>query len=213
MSSNTMTNCLTWNQHDINTVVVPTPKDERDRLDDMLLVWAREVPNLDPQTEGIVERIQFLNKRFAESMDKTLEEFGLEPRSFHLLGKLRSYGPPYQRSPGQLAADMLLSSGAITNRLDRMEKAGLIRRLPDPNDRRGTLIEPTKAGHAAWGQTVGTQAVNEALIAGTLTKAERAELHRLLRRLMRAFPAKDHWAEAPASEKTDADKPEAVAVS
>ncbi len=190
-----------------------TPKDERDRLDDMLLVWAREIPNLDPLTEGIVERIQVLNKEFRESMDATLEKFGLEPRSFHLLGKLRSYGPPYQRSPGQLAADMHLSSGAMTNRLDRMEEAGLIRRLPDPNDRRGTLIEPTEAGHAAWDKTTGTQAVNEALIAGTLTKAEREELHRLLRRLMRAFPAKDHYAEAPDAEKTDADKPEAVAVS
>jgi DNA-binding MarR family transcriptional regulator len=185
-----------------------TPAAERDRLDDMLLVWAREIPNLDPLTEGIVERIQFLNKMFRESMDATLEQFGLEPRSFHLLGKLRSYGPPYQRSPGQLAADMHLSSGAMTNRLDRMEEAGLIRRLADPSDRRGTIIEPTEAGNAAWDTTVGTQAVTEALIAGTLSAAEREELHRLLRRLMRAFPAKDHWAEAPASEK-----PEAVAVS
>ena len=190
-----------------------TPKHERDRLDDMLLVWAREIPDLDPLTEGIVERIQFLNKMFRESMDATLEQFGLEQRSFHLLGKLRSYGPPYQRSPGQLAADMHLSSGAMTNRLDRMEDAGLIRRLPDPSDRRGTLIEPTEAGHAAWDKTTGTQAVTEALIAGTLTKAEREELHRLLRRLMRAVPAKDHYAEAPDVEKTDADKPEAVAVS
>jgi DNA-binding MarR family transcriptional regulator len=133
--------------------------------------------------------------------------------NFHLLGKLRSYGSPYQRSPGQLAADMHLSSGAMTNRLDRMEEAGLIRRLPDPSDRRGTLIEPTDAGHAAWDKTTGTQAVTEALIAGTLSKAEREELHRLLRRLMRAFPAKDHWAEAPTGEKTDAGKAEAIAVS
>jgi DNA-binding MarR family transcriptional regulator len=192
---------------------VTTPKHERDRLDDMLLVWAREIPNLDPLTEGIVERIQVLNKEFRESMDATIEKFGLEPRSFHLLGKLRSYGPPYQRSPGQLAADMHLSSGAMTNRLDRMEEAGLIRRLPDPNDRRGTIIEPTEAGHAAWDKTTGTQAVTEALIAGTLSKAEREELHRLLRRLMLAFPAKDHYAEAPEADRADADKPEAVSVS
>ncbi len=208
MSSNTTTKDLTWNELDTNTVAVTTPGEERDRLDDMLLVWAREIPNLDPLTEGIVERIQFLNKMFRDSMDATLEEFGLEPRSFHLLGKLRSYGPPYQRSPGQLAADMHLSSGAMTNRLDRMEEAGLIRRLPDPTDRRGTIIEPTKAGHAAWDKTVGTQAITESLIAGNLTKAEREELHRLLRRLMRAFPAKDHWAEAPTPEK-----PEVAAVS
>jgi DNA-binding MarR family transcriptional regulator len=187
-----------------------TATEERDRLDDMLLVWAREIPNLDPLTEGIVERIQFLNKRFGDSMDATLEEFGLDPRSYHLLGKLRSYGPPYQRSPGQLADDMHLSSGAMTNRLDRMEVAGLITRLPDPNDRRGALIEPTKLGHATWDKTVGAQAVRESLVANTLTKAEREDLHRLLRKLMQAFPAKAHWAEAPISAEPE---PEAVAAS
>jgi DNA-binding MarR family transcriptional regulator len=180
-----------------------TDAEERDRLDDMLLVWAREVPNLDPLTEGIVERIQFLNKRFGDSMDATLAEFGLEPREYHLLGKLRSYGPPYRRSPGQLADDLHLSSGAMTNRLDRMEEAGLIRRLPDPSDRRGTLVEPTEQGHEMWNRAVGTQAKTEALLAGTLTQAEREELHRLLRRLMQAFPAKAHWAEAPISAEPD----------
>jgi DNA-binding MarR family transcriptional regulator len=184
-----------------------TGTEERDRLDDMLLVWAREIPTLDPLTEGIVERIQFLNKRFGESMESTLQDFGLESRSYHLLGKLRSYGPPYRRSPGQLADDLHLSSGAMTNRLDRMEEAGLIRRLRDPSDRRGTLIEPTEQGHAMWDKTVGTQARIEAALADTLTQAEKEELHRLLRRLMSAFPAKAHWAEAPISAEPD---PQAV---
>ena len=177
-----------------------TTTEERDRLDDMLVIWAREIPNLDPLTEGIVERIQFLAKKFNDSADATLEQYGLDRRAFHLLGKLRSYGPPYRRSPGQLAEDMRLSSGAMTNRLDRMEESGLIRRLPDPHDRRGTLIEPTETGHAAWNQTVGTLAVTEALIAGTLSESDRNQLHNLLRRLMRAFPAGEHWAEPPASE-------------
>jgi DNA-binding MarR family transcriptional regulator len=185
-----------------------TKTDERDRLDDMLLVWAREIPTLDPLTEGIVERIQFLNKRFGQSMEATLQEFGLESREYHLLGKLRSYGPPYRRSPGQLADDLHLSSGAMTNRLDRMEEAGLIRRLPDPSDRRGQLIEPTEQGHAMWDKAVGTQARIEAALADTLTLAEKEELHRLLRRLMTAFPAKAHWAEAPISAEPD---PQAVA--
>jgi DNA-binding MarR family transcriptional regulator len=95
----------------------------------------------------------------------------------------------------------------MTNRLDRMEEAGLIRRLPDPSDRRGQLIEPTEKGHAMWDKAVGTQAKTEALLAETLTKAEREELHRLLRRLMKAFPAKAHWAEAPISAEPD---PQAV---
>jgi DNA-binding MarR family transcriptional regulator len=83
---------------------------------------------------------------------------------------------------------MGLSSGAMTNRLDRLEAAGLVRRLPDPDDRRGVLVEPTEAGHAAWDRTTDTQAGREALIASVLSKDEKEQLHALLRRLMRAFP-------------------------
>jgi DNA-binding MarR family transcriptional regulator len=165
---------------------------ELDDLDAQLEVWAREIPNLDPVTEGIVERIQALGKAFDRSLDETLVESDLSRHSFHVLGKLRQVGPPYRRSAGQLATRMRLSSGAMTNRLDRMEEAGLIRRLPDPFDRRGTLVEPTAAGHAVWDRTVGTQAQREAKIASALDVSERAELHRLLRHLMRAFPDIGH---------------------
>jgi DNA-binding MarR family transcriptional regulator len=179
--------------------------EDRDQLDQMLEVWAREIPDLEPLTEGIVERIQILSKGFDRSMDETLETIGLDRRAFYVLGKLRSAGPPYRRTPGQLAARMRLSSGAMTNRLDRMEAAGLIRRLPDPSDRRGTLIEPTEAGHAAWDRTVGTQAVREARIASVLDADERAELHGLLRRLMRAFPDRHlpEWSQSSTAAAAD----------
>jgi DNA-binding MarR family transcriptional regulator len=166
---------------------------ERDKLDDWLDIWAREIPSLDRTTEGVVERIGHLYKDLDRSMEETLGKFGLDRRSFHLLGRLRSYGPPYRRSPGHLAADMRLSSGAMTNRLDRLEAAGLIRRLPDPNDRRGQLIEPTETGHKAWDRTVVTQAEREQRIASVLTATEREQLHRLLRKLMRAFPEGEKW--------------------
>lgn len=167
-----------------------TKPGEIDCIDEMLVVWAHEIPDLDPLTEGIVERIQILAKAFDRSMDSTLAEFGLERRAYELLGRLRSHGAPYRRTPGQLATEMRLSSGAMTNRLDRLEEAGLIRRLPDPSDRRGTLIEPTEAGIAAWDRTVGTQARREAMFSSVLDLGEREQLHRLLRRLMRAFPDK-----------------------
>jgi DNA-binding MarR family transcriptional regulator len=162
--------------------------DELDDLDAMLRVWVREIPNIDPVTEGIVERIQKLARAFDRTLDETLVETGLDRRSFNLLTKLRTVGPPYRRSAGHLAEHMGLSSGAMTNRLDRMEAAGLIRRLPDPNDRRGTLIEPTEAGRAIWERAVGTQAMREAKVASVLDAKERDELHRLLRVLMKAFP-------------------------
>lgn len=168
--------------------------EEHDKLDDTLHVWAREIPDLNPLTEGIVERIQILAKALDRSLDETLAQYGLDRHSYHLIMFLRKHGAPYRRTPGQLATDMRLSSGAMTNRLDRMEAAGLIRRLPDPNDRRGTLIEPTEQGNATWDRTAGTQARREATIAAVLDPAEREELYRLLRRLMRAFPDKGHTA-------------------
>jgi DNA-binding MarR family transcriptional regulator len=178
-------------------------KEEHDRLDDWLEIWTREIPNLDATTEGIVERIQNLYKDFDRSMEETLAKYELDRRAFHLIGRLRSYGPPYRRSPGQLAGDMRLSSGAMTNRLDRLEAAGLIRRLPDPNDRRGQMIEPTEKGNAAWERTVGTQAEREQRIASVLSPTEREQLHRLLRKLMRAFPDRDKWYADGTDEKHD----------
>lgn len=183
---------LTSNQLASSIATVGTRTEQLDSLDTQLEVWASEIPNLDPLTEGIVERIQILAKAFDRSMEETLAEFGLDRRAFKVLGKLRNVGPPYRRSAGQLASHMRLSSGAMTNRLDRMEAAGLIRRLADPTDRRGTLVEPTDEGHAVWNRTVGTQAIREAQIASVLNDTERAKLHALLRTLMRAFPDHGH---------------------
>ncbi len=165
-----------------------TTADRADSLDKMLDIWVREIPGLDRLTEGIVERIGTLSRYFDHSMETTLAEFGLDRRTHGVLARLRYQGSPYRLSAGQLAEGLGLSSGAMTNRLDRLEEAGLVRRLPDPDDRRGVLVEPTRAGHAAWNRATDTQARREALIASALTKDEKERLHALLRRLMRAFP-------------------------
>lgn len=164
---------------------------DRDHLDEMLEIWAREIPDLDPLTEGVVERLEVLAKDFNESLDETVKATGLDRRGYTLLGRLRSFGAPYRRSAGQLADDMHVSSGAMTARLDRLERAGIIRRLPDPTDRRGTLVEPTELGHRMWDEAVAIQARREALLSSVLTDDEKRQLHDLLRKLMRAFP--DKW--------------------
>jgi DNA-binding MarR family transcriptional regulator len=164
----------------------------RDHIDEMLEVWTREIPDLDPLTEGIVERIQILAWQFNQALDETLSEYEVDRRGFSLLGKLRKLGPPYQASAGRLATDLRLSTGALTNRLDRMEAAGLVRRLPDPDDRRGTLIEPTQLGHEMWDKGVGAAARREALATSVLSESEKVELHDRLRQLMQAFP---NWRE------------------
>ncbi len=160
---------------------------QHDSLDAPLDVWTREIPGLDRLTEGIVERIEKLGRLFAHTMEETLAEYGLSARTFRVLGRLRYQGPPYRLSAGHLAEAMGLSSGAMTNRLDRLEQAGFVRRVPDPNDRRGVLVEPTEEGLAAWDRTTGTQAARESLIASVLTVSEKEQLHALLRKLMSAF--------------------------
>lgn len=164
---------------------------EEDSVDRILEVWKRELPDLDLATEGVVERIQKLNKHLARVMNETLAEFNLDRGEWWLLGSLRKSGPPYRMSPGQLAANMGLSSGAMTNRLDRLESAGLVRRLPDPSDRRALQIELTEAGWQSWQDSVGVQARKEALLASALTDREKEQLNGLLRRLMLQFESGD----------------------
>jgi DNA-binding MarR family transcriptional regulator len=161
---------------------------KRDHLDAQLEIWAREIPNLDPLTEGIVERLHKVSRAFGRTMEANLADSELSTRTFRVLGRLRYEGKPYRVSAGEMADHLGLSSGAMTNRLDRLEQAGLIRRVADPKDRRGVLIEPTKAGHAAWEKAVGTQAKYEKMVASALTDKERVQLHDLLRKLMAAFP-------------------------
>lgn len=160
---------------------------EPDGVDRMLEIWKRELPDLDLATEGIVERIQKLTKHLARAMNETLAEFNLDRGEWWLLGALRRSGPPYRLSPGQLAENLGLSSGAMTNRLDRLESAGLLRRLPDPSDRRALQVELTEAGWQAWQDSVGVQAQKEALVASALDPEEKEMLNNLLRRLMRQF--------------------------
>ena len=121
--------------------------EERDHIDGWLeKAWLQDIPNLDFAVEGIVDRMSGLTRRFKRSLNDVLAEHGLTFEEWDVLGALRRAGPPFRRSAGELAKLSELSSGAMTNRLDRLEKAGFVKRLPDPDDRRGVLIELTKAG-------------------------------------------------------------------
>jgi DNA-binding MarR family transcriptional regulator len=181
---------------------------DADQLDAQLDVWTREIPGLDRLTEGIVERIDKLSRYFKQSMEVILTESGLPGRAYWVLTRLRYQGPPYRLSAGELADTMGLSSGAMTNRLDRLEEAGLVRRVPDPNDRRGVLVEPTEQGHAAWTRAAGTAASRESLIASVLSEREKEQLHAVLRRLMAAFPEDVREAARRAKAKAHAEEDE-----
>lgn len=166
-----------------------TEIEDRDHVDRFL--EEHDLPGVDPEVEGIVDRINGLRRRFHAMADETLAELGLAEGAWKVLTTLRFAGPPYRRSVGKLAKRAELSSGAMTNRLDRLEEAGLVRRLPDPEDRRGVLVELTEAGHRAWEDGLGAQGANEAFVAAALTKEEKKQLNALLRRLMREFERRE----------------------
>src|SRR3954454_17247924 len=154
-----------------------------DSVGRMLPVWKNELPELDLETEGIVERIQKINKYIGRQLDDTLKEFGLDMGEWSVLMALRRTGTPYRLSPGVLARHVGLSAGAMTNRLNRLEERGLVRRSRDESDRRGVVVELTDAGWQAWQDSVGAQARKEALIASALTEQDKDALNDLLVRL------------------------------
>src|SRR5436305_5611211 len=139
-----------------------TETQERDHIDRFLDSIRERLPMLDPEVEGIVDRIGGLDRRFKRAMDETLGEFNLDYAEYKLLGLLSREGEVYRSSPGRLARLMELSSGAITNSLDRLEEAGFLRRLPDPDDRRGILVELTADGNRVYEEPVGVHGRKEA---------------------------------------------------
>jgi len=171
--------------------VTPRGAAKPDTVDANLEIWARELPELDLETEGIIERIHRLERFVDRAVQETLEEFEVSHGEWKVLANLRRAGPPYRGKPGTLAKRLALSSGAMTNRLDNMESRGLIRRLDDPDDRRGVIIELTADGKHLWDRAVGVQAEKESIVANALDAEERRQLNDLLRRLMNAFE-RDH---------------------
>ena len=168
---------------------VANESEERDHVDRFL--EEHDLPGVDLEVEGIVDRINGLRRRFHTMAEETLTSLGLAEGEWKVITHLRLSPPTYRRSPGQLAKRAELSSGAMTNRLDRLEQAGLVRRLPDPKDRRGVLVELTKPGHRVWEEAIGAQAANESFVAAALTKDEKRQLNALLRKLMREFERRE----------------------
>jgi DNA-binding MarR family transcriptional regulator len=172
--------------------MAPTsPERERDHIDRFLETIHLAFPELDLEVEGIVDRIGGIARRLNRTMDETLAEFGLDTAEHKALSVLAQGGAPFRSTPGRLARRMELSSGAMTNRLDRLEQAGLIRRLPDPADRRGVVVELTEHGHDVYRSTVGVQAKKEQLFASALTARQKTQLNALLRRLMLEFERRE----------------------
>jgi DNA-binding MarR family transcriptional regulator len=171
----------------MNTLAMPksAKSGERDHIDNFLDEISADLPSdLDLTVEGIVDRINGIHRRIKWMHDETLDQLDLTMSDWHVLNSLRWAGEPYRRKAGELARRAELTSGAMTSRLDALEKEGLVRRLRDPDDRRSVLVELTEKGKQMHEQGLGIQGAKEALLAEALTVQEKEQLNGLLRRVM-----------------------------
>lgn len=156
----------------------------RDSVDDRLDQWRAERPDLDPSPMAVVARIQRACRLLENALRDNFAAHGLQLWEFDVLGTLRRSGSPYRLTAGQLLASSMVTSGAITNRVDRLAARGLVTRETDPDNRRSVLITLTPAGRELIDRVVVSHVDLEKRLLGGLGDDERDALTGLLRRLL-----------------------------
>ncbi len=150
-------------------------------------------PQIDPEVEGIVTRVEKINRYVQNASRASLGAVGITKEEWKVLMGLHDT----VRSHGWLCRDLDVSTGAMTNRLDKLERSGLIRRAPDPQDRRGVLLELTEAGRARLEEYVDAGAGRERELLDDLTLTEKQQLNRLLSKLLVALQTDDAQSSSP----------------
>ncbi|ARQ70257.1 MarR family winged helix-turn-helix transcriptional regulator [Streptomyces marincola] len=158
-----------------------------DEVDRLVAAWRRERPDLDVEPLEVLSRVSRLARHLDRARRLAFAELDLEPWEFDVLTALRRAGSPYQLSPGQLLTQTLVTSGTMTNRIDRLAKRGLVERQPDPSDRRGVLVSLTATGRRHADEALAGLLTQERALLGGLTTAQRRELAALLRALTAPF--------------------------
>lgn len=158
-----------------------------DHVDKILKQWRQERPELDVEPMGILGRLQRLTTHLGREVEAVLLQYGLSSSAFDVLATLRRAGAPYRLSPGELLAMTMVSSGTMTNRIDQLEKAGLVERIHNPNDRRSVLIALTDKGFVIVEETVGAHVANQHRLMRNLSLEDRAALDRLLKGFLADF--------------------------
>ncbi|MCX4509034.1 MULTISPECIES: MarR family winged helix-turn-helix transcriptional regulator [Streptomyces] len=161
-----------------------------DPVDAITAQWAAVRPELDTVPMAVFGRIYRLSSAMALRIDKAYKPFGIARGEFDVLATLRRSGEPYTLSPRQLSATLMLTTGGMTGRLDRLERAGLLSRSPDPHDRRGLRVTLSDRGRALVDEAVeaGLAAQREAL-ESALDEEEAEQLAGLLRKLLTSIGA------------------------
>jgi len=159
--------------------------DTADEVDQLVLAWGRERDDLDLAPVEVFSRISRLARLLDLARRDAFTAQSIETWEFDVLAALRRAGRPYQLSPGQLLKETMVTSGTMTNRIDRLTERGFVERSPDPNDRRGVLVGLTSAGKSAVDGAFETLLASERELLGELSAAERRSLAELLKRLMK----------------------------
>ena len=158
--------------------------DERDAVDAITGQWNRERPDLDTLPMALFGRIYRLSRLMGDRMEKEYQRYGIGRGEFDVLATLRRSGAPYTLSPRQLSGTLMLTTGGMTGRLDKLERAGLLERAPDPNDRRGLRVSLTERGRTVIDEAVGAGlALQKAALDG-LDEEQAEQLADLLRLLL-----------------------------
>ena len=160
---------------------MPEPADAVDRI---TAQWRRERPDLDATPMEVIGRISRLSALVQRELERVFAEHGLAGGDFDVITTLRRSGAPYRLTPGELSRSTMVTTGGMTKRLDRLESLGLIRREPDPRDRRGKQIALTDDGRALADRAVDAHLQNEQRLLAGLSEARRRELASLLRELL-----------------------------
>jgi DNA-binding MarR family transcriptional regulator len=159
-----------------------------DEIDRLVAEWSRERPDLDVSASHTLTRITRLALLQTASFASVFARYDLTWGEYLVLAALRRSGPPFRMTPTGLFSSLLLSSGAMTNRLDRLEEMEFVRRLPDPTDRRGRLVELTAKARRLVDKAVVDHVADEERLIARLSRAERTRLAELLRKLLLSEP-------------------------
>jgi len=158
-----------------------------DEVDVLVEAWRRERPDLDVAPLGVLSRVSRLARHLDLARREAFAAHDLEPWEFDVLAALRREGAPYTLSPGRLLQVTLVTSGTMTNRIDRLAAKGLVARVPDPNDGRGVQVVLTDAGRGRVDDALTDLLAHERDILSALPADDREELADLLRRLTVPF--------------------------
>src|SRR5690606_37822011 len=164
----------------------PPERRPRDPVDAIIEQWAQVRPDLDTAGMEVLGRIYRLTRAMGDRMDKAYARYGISRGEFDVLAALRRSGEPYTLSPRQLSATLMLTTGGMTGRLDKLERAGLLRRSPDPHDRRGLQVTLTEEGLRVVDQAVAAGLAVQTEALSVLSREQAGQLADLLRELLLA---------------------------